>query len=266
MLQAAFLLWLRRRFFPGVPVWVASMCILVLGLSTPYTWMLGSQAAPHNAAIAAGQAFFTAGLWMALEALTGSRVRTGMAIAAGALWVGAIGSRLTQVIPVAVMIVLIQVHLAREGAQRGQARFNFREVVPFAWPLVLGVCALGWYNWARFGSVLETGMSYQLAMLPIERYAHDLFSARYLPQDLYNYLFEFRPGRGTPSRTSGPRSARVPGPCVHHPASHLLHRGEHGADLHVPAARVLDPVRIGFRSQANALSGSNRLQQTVRVV
>ena len=47
---------------------------------------------------------------------------------------------------------------------------------------------LGWYNWARFNSIFETGYSYQLAGPYLQKYSHVLFSPLYLLPNLYNYL------------------------------------------------------------------------------
>ena len=55
-------------------------------------------------------------------------------------------------------------------------------------PLIIGIAVLGWYNWARFDSVFETGYSYQLAGPYLQKYSHVLFSPLYLLPNLYNYL------------------------------------------------------------------------------
>jgi len=56
-------------------------------------------------------------------------------------------------------------------------------------PLVVGLAILGWYNWARFGSVFETGFSYQLAAQNYQEHRQDLFSIAYTFPNIYNYLF-----------------------------------------------------------------------------
>ena len=55
-------------------------------------------------------------------------------------------------------------------------------------PLVLGIAVLARYNWARFHSVFETGLSYQLAGSDLQKYSHVLFSPLYILPNLYNYL------------------------------------------------------------------------------
>ena len=59
---------------------------------------------------------------------------------------------------------------------------------PLTLPLVLGLAVLGWYNWARFNSVFETGFIYQLAGPFLQLYRHVLFSPLYILPNLYDYL------------------------------------------------------------------------------
>ena len=60
--------------------------------------------------------------------------------------------------------------------------------IAFGSPLVLGFVALGWYNWARFGSVTETGLTYQLAAVNMGTYS--LFSPIYVFRNLYSYFLQ----------------------------------------------------------------------------
>jgi hypothetical protein len=57
------------------------------------------------------------------------------------------------------------------------------------WPLAIGAGLLGWYNWARFGSALESGLRFQLSGINYREYYNELFSARYLLLNLRYYLF-----------------------------------------------------------------------------
>jgi hypothetical protein len=65
---------------------------------------------------------------------------------------------------------------------------TIRAVLAFGLTLSIGALALGWYNWARFGSIFETGITYQLAGLDFHKYRSDIFSPLYIIQNLYNYL------------------------------------------------------------------------------
>lgn len=55
-------------------------------------------------------------------------------------------------------------------------------------PLALGLASLGWYNWARFGSVWESGLYYALAGVDLQEIYDDLFSPLYVPQNVFNCL------------------------------------------------------------------------------
>jgi hypothetical protein len=61
-------------------------------------------------------------------------------------------------------------------------------LIPLGVPLVLGAAALAWYNWARFGSISETGFTYQLAGPYLQQHLKELFLPGYIFQNLYNYL------------------------------------------------------------------------------
>ena len=56
-------------------------------------------------------------------------------------------------------------------------------------PLAIGAGLLGWYNWARFGSVLETGLRFQLSGINYLEYYNDVFSTKYVLLNLRYYLF-----------------------------------------------------------------------------
>jgi hypothetical protein len=55
-------------------------------------------------------------------------------------------------------------------------------------PLVVGFACLGWYNWARFDSVIESGMYYQFASNNLQKHYNDLLGLEYVLPNLYNYL------------------------------------------------------------------------------
>jgi hypothetical protein len=176
------------RFFPRVPPWMVGCSILLVGLISPSGWMLGNRAAVHDTAIAGGQVFFLAGLCAALEAFAGESVRRSRAIAAGVFWAASLGCRITQIVPIAFMLVLIVVTILRKQGQAARFSKSLDPMLPFLLPVALGLAGLAWYNWARFGSVFETGIRYQLALLYIQGHWQELFSIRYAPQNLYNYI------------------------------------------------------------------------------
>jgi hypothetical protein len=107
----------------------------------------------------------------------------------GSFWALAIGSRFTQVLLIGFMSLMIFMWIAKPYFQKKA----IKDAIPFALalgtPIATGIALLGWYNWARFGSVFETGFNYALAGPYLQSFAKELFLPIYIPQNLYNYLF-----------------------------------------------------------------------------
>ncbi|HUH97717.1 MAG TPA: hypothetical protein VLZ89_10190 [Anaerolineales bacterium] len=189
LVQSMLILKIWGRFFQSISVWLLVMCILFAGLISPVTWIL-TQARIYEAAASSGQFFFLAGFYLiviALEQRSSGR-KSLLFLAGGTLWALAIGSRLTQILPVGFMIVTIAFLSVKTYRQN---RELLQAVVPMellGGPVVLGMAVLGRYNWARFHSIFETGLSYQLAGPNLQKYSHVLFSPLYILPDLYNYL------------------------------------------------------------------------------
>ena len=188
---------LWRRFFTDLPPWLVAASLLAAGLVAPLTW-IAARPDLYGAAIAGGQFFFLAGLYAVLDGFTGQRPSRGRLALSGVLWAAAAGSRFTLVLPIAFVVVMLElVLLAKEGGLR-----RFAATIPaltaLAVTLGLGMMALGWYNWARFGSPLETGLKYQLAGQDLRPGHSLLFSPAYAMQNLYNYTLH------PPARTGSP--------------------------------------------------------------
>jgi len=186
ILQSFIIAKLWRRFFPELSPWIISPAILVSGLISSY---LLTFPAIYNAAITGGQFFFLAGFysaWSALDRASISRLRLALA---GILWIGAIGSRITLILSVGFMALMLALWIFKIYRQdRSQSRF-ISSITALGVPLVVGLAILAWYNWARFDSIFETGFSYALTGLNLQRYSHVLFSPLYIFQNLYNYVF-----------------------------------------------------------------------------
>ena len=183
----AFVVRLWRRFFPATPRWLVASTLVGVGLISPFTWILGSNASVHDTAIASGQFFLLLGLLAAWIALDRAAVSKRLAVLAGIFWAASLGSRITLIVPIGIVAVLLGAHVVRKGSglSRGE---TVSVLLAFFAPVVAGLGALAWYNWARFDSLLETGISYQLALLYIQAQRSKLFSIRYLIQNAYNYV------------------------------------------------------------------------------
>ncbi len=182
VLQSLLLMRIWRRFFSSVPVVLLAMMILAAGLAGPYTPSLGVPTF-YVAAIVAGQMLLLAGLYTIFP-WAETDVSPPLFLLAGIFWGAAIASRLTQAVPVAVLLIFVLVRTAQPGSAR-----LFPRLLAVACPLFITAALLGWYNWIRFGSVLETGFRYALAGgIPLHAAQTALFSPAYVSQNLYDYL------------------------------------------------------------------------------
>lgn len=188
VLQYLFLLFIWDRFFNDSPKWMLLTSIVVSGLSGPWMYMLVNEpnGRIYEAAITGAQFFLLAGLLIIVIALAKfNRPYFSLALAS-LLWGLSIGTRLVIAVPVGLICLMIAYHLWKK-------RFLDKSIVAnlMALALPLGICvvALGWYNWARFGSVTDTGFAYSLAHQDMLKYHDQLFSPLYIFQNIYNYLF-----------------------------------------------------------------------------
>ncbi len=195
VVQSLLILKICRRFFAELSPGILAISVIAAGLIGPYTWLL-SDPEIHNAAIVAGQFFFLLGLYTAFDAIDAELPPWKLWLT-GVFWAAAITSRLTQAIPIAVVLALLGLRtILRPGHGRLQLGAVW-SLVPVAIPLAVAFAALGWYNWIRFGSVFEGGFRYELSgKIALFAFQPYVFSASYVVQNLYNYLlnpFRLRP-------------------------------------------------------------------------
>jgi hypothetical protein len=188
LIQYVLIIFLQDRFFDDLPKWMMMLSILVSGLCIPSTFILINEpnGRIYEAAITGGQFFLMLGTMFTLYASAKSGP-SGLQLAfIGFCGVLAIGSRLILILPVAFLTCWLGYRILKNFDTSFLS--SAMKLIPLGLPLILGVTFLGWYNWARFGSVTETGYSYQLAGVNIQKYRNDLFSPVYTVQNLYNYL------------------------------------------------------------------------------
>ena len=180
----AVLLW--QRYFRSLPKWTLWMAVLLIGFAGPSPFMLNNYLAAriYEAAVTGGQFFLMAGLLMALVALGPPRREWALGFA-GAFWALAIGTRLDLVLPIGVMVLMLSGWILRIN---GLPSRSIKAVALLFVPLGLGGALIGWYNWARFGNVLETGYFYQLAGLNLHKHWNERFSAAYVLPNLHAYV------------------------------------------------------------------------------
>ena len=183
----------RRNYYPRIPAWLIAASLVFVGTAHPMMWVLNSPTV-HRGAIASGQAFLMAGLLSALPILDKSRNQPWRLVFASLLWAFAIGARATLLGPVAVLTVATVFQALSARKNRRAPRVVVKNLLAIGLPLIFGLAILGVYNYARFGSFVETGFRFQLARGNNELIASGkLFNPAYLvPNSLHYSLAPFR--------------------------------------------------------------------------
>jgi hypothetical protein len=185
--QSLLIINMRKRFFPTIPFWTLPPCILFAGLILPLPRLL-TDGRVYETAVAAGQCFFLAGLYFIVTTLGEKNRPAWRFLVAGTFWALAVGSRITQILPIGFMALMLIVFSTRTYLQTRLFSKALYPLVMVGLPLALGIIVLGWYNWARFGNVFETGYSYQLTTPNLQKYRDVLFSPKYILPNMYNYV------------------------------------------------------------------------------
>lgn len=184
LLQTLLIIAIWDRYFDHLPKWMLIIAVLLVGLSAPSTWML-STSRIYEAAIAGGQFFLIAGYLTVLSALDRPPSSNMKLLLAGSLWALAVGTRLTLILPIGFIMLMVVYKLwKRESTLRNIAQ----KILCLGLPLLFGLIGLAWYNWARFGSLSETGLTYQLAGTYIQKHQDEMISYRYVIQNIFNYF------------------------------------------------------------------------------
>lgn len=177
---AALILSLASRVRTRQPAWVCCLAIAVFGLANPTPFIV---ARPHvyEAALAGGQCFLFWGLLSAFWGIEKPERRRLLFTLAGLSWALAIGCRVTNFISVP-PVLAIAAGFAWYNSNRS-LRGLVLDSLALGVPVALGVLAYAGYNYARFDSVTEFGVSYQLTFQPF------FGSSRYVWPNVFSYLF-----------------------------------------------------------------------------
>jgi len=181
------ILYLRRHRFSTVPAWLPLSAVVVAGLGNPMLWVLG-RPANYEAAIVCGQAFLLAGLFVALPVLDSGHPRPWRMLLAGILWSLAIGSRLVLGGAIAVFTLALLVRLCGPNLKGKTLERIVPSAVALLSPMFLAILALGWYNFARFGTPFEFGLRFALTGRDLNRNINQVFLPLYLAPNTFNYL------------------------------------------------------------------------------
>jgi len=141
----------------------------------------------YEAAITSGQFFLLAGiLTLLIAVLIPAKQTSHWYLLTGTFWAFALASRLSLIIVIGTLMVsLLYWFFICQNSLRSMIVMT----LPMIIPIILMVGALGWYNWVRFGSVLETGLYYQITPNGFHpRNVPKIFAPVYMPQNLYNFF------------------------------------------------------------------------------
>jgi hypothetical protein len=176
-------LWLKAN--KSLPPWLYGACILAVGMSAPTAQLLNSSRV-YEVAISGCQFFFIGGLYWAFTAFTDESLSLPKILLAGLHWAFALGTRIT-IQPVILLATGMMLIYAVKQVKPLSLKTHLPIVLYLCTPLAIAAIGIGWYNWARFGSLLEFGLKYQLANVNYSIF-HDSFSAGYIKDNLYNYF------------------------------------------------------------------------------
>lgn len=166
-----------RWLIPTTPRRLLVAAYLVAGLAYPLPTLL-SHPAVYETAILAGSVFLLTGLVCASLAIQ----HPWWWPVAGVAWVLAVASRLALAPAIILLSVAALLWLLRTR--------QLCAALGVGTPLAAGAAVLGWYNWARFGSVIETGHRFQLAGFDlVGRYDQFFDPAYLLPNVALFFLF-----------------------------------------------------------------------------
>lgn len=178
------------RFFRDLPKWILALSILMLGLTAPWTYTLINEpnGRIYEAAISGAQFFLMGGFLIIVIAFEKTVPSSLSLTITSLLWALAIGTRLVMALPILFLLFMIAYRIWKNT--RPSFVTFAGKMIWLSLPPILSFACLGWYNWVRFGSVTETGFSYALAGVNLQKYHNDLFSSVYVIQNLYNYIFK----------------------------------------------------------------------------
>jgi hypothetical protein len=186
-------LWLKR--FRHLPAWTFGLGVLTAGLVTPMPWLL-NRPDVYEVAIAGGQFFLIGGMAFLLASIGRTRPAQLCFALAGLFLASAVGSR-ASLAPASLIIILGALGWIWGMRNSWGASDSMQAAVFLVAPYLVGAAGLAWYNFARFGSLLEFGHRYVLTGINLYDNYDAVFSVANIPPNLINYLIN--PFRSIPT-------------------------------------------------------------------
>ena len=175
---------IARELFTNIPKWVIFIAIITLGLAISQTWLLGRPFI-YEAAISGGQFFLLGGVFFAYYAFEKEHQKKMFLLLAAICWALAVGSRATQVVAVVCLFLLTTWRIMHTPDKK--YILDWKSLLALSLPLVTGMFLLAWYNYVRFGTVMEFGMTYALSGARND----SAFKLDHIIPNLYFYFVRF---------------------------------------------------------------------------
>lgn len=168
------------------PVWVFWGGVIAATMNIPLVWLL-TRPTFYEVSISGGQFFLMAGFFALFRAFhSPASHKRYLALSATAF--GLAGATRINLLPSVVflgVVIFVYIYFANHR--------KINESIPaFAAvfvPLALIACSLLWYNYDRFGSILEFGHRYQLTGPSLTADYGDISSITYLVPNVFSYVF-----------------------------------------------------------------------------
>jgi hypothetical protein len=184
IVMAGLMNWLQKKYFPKIPGWTVLALTLLGTLNTPIFWLINHPIV-HEVPISAGQFFLVLGLFTGIKGLESKNHKILLLALTGCSWGAAIGSRFTLGFGIAWMVFLVCLYLLIKSIT---SRIPGMPIIALILPLVFWGGGLAWFNFARFGNILETGLRYQLTGGGLPADYRNIASVSYVLPNLYNLL------------------------------------------------------------------------------
>ncbi len=170
-----------------LPAWMIGITLLAIGISGPIPRLLNLSSI-YEAAVVGSQFFFIGGCYWAYSAMRTTPTSSWKIAFAGLHWALAIGTRVTILPSVLFLVLTVLFHIWKENKQYhpGKLALTLSAVII---PLLILMVGLGWYNYARFGSISEFGLRYQLAQVNYHKFTN-VFSTDYLYTNFQTYFLK----------------------------------------------------------------------------
>ena len=181
------LMTMYKRYFYDLPLWTLIPGVLLVGLANPLPWLL-NRPAIYEAAIASGQSFLLGGFYWAFTAFGDEDVKPNRLLLAGVFLSLAVGSRTSLIFAVLVISAFTFLRIGIVGKRSSKWVEIVRPTLSLSIPLILGAALYAWYNYDRFGDILEFGHRYQLSRMNLHALYGYVMSVAYVPPSVFDYL------------------------------------------------------------------------------